>query len=705
MPCTSSPEVASTGRGLAGWWSCCTSMSLWCRRCGCFSRRRLTCPAAQAARATCSWSATSLMSRTRFWWCSRRGCGSWSSAARCSSWRGAGGRRPHRNVGCWRPSWQRVRSAWQCRRWATSDPEGRLPPDGTVVAVPAFQRQALEDGVRSWIARGPLNEEDFFRGAAPESECLRISTLRRPAGGRGAGQGAVLGHAGGQRRRPGLRHVPLPRRRRQPHRNQLNPNHLGGDVLSFAWSRHAQRGRGRERLPVPQAARTPTSGRSLSPGQRRERRQRRHVVDGRQRFTQFVDIPPIGTGERSSRHERRRAARCPTSARRSRPIPRSRSDRRASDAVEPRNTPTIFGAAFNFDNFWDGRARFTTSTAAACSVPPTRRSTSSSTRAPDARRIARGRDQRAHPARARSRRTPRSPSSRSASSSRAWRRWPTGPALSDFEMSFAGRNWAKIGKKLLQRQAGHAARQPAGRDQRQRARALLQPGRIGRRTGPADRRRQAGAHARTTDLIELAFEPRALAPRLGTSNGSPAPRNRRTRSNVHGWTACRLRPVRRLRARPSPTARPSRPNTNQFTQMEANFSLFFGLSVQAYEQLLIPDDTPFDRFMDANPTRPTASASRASRARPAAGRSIHGPGRDARRFPDDPGRRSAPDELFGFDIFAGANLTAALPRGAADPQEIPQRGRLEPVPAHRPVHALPPRPGADRPHHQRQRTA
>ncbi len=42
-------------------------------------------------------------------------------------------------------------------------------------------------------------------------------------------------------------------------------------------------------------------------------------------------------------------------------------------------------------------------------------------------------------------------------------------------------------------------------------------------------------------------------------------------------------------------------NTNQFTQMEANFSLFFGLSVQAYESLLIPDHTPADRFFDANP--------------------------------------------------------------------------------------------------------
>src|SRR4029453_1509340 len=42
-------------------------------------------------------------------------------------------------------------------------------------------------------------------------------------------------------------------------------------------------------------------------------------------------------------------------------------------------------------------------------------------------------------------------------------------------------------------------------------------------------------------------------------------------------------------------------DTNQFTQMEANFSLFFGLAVNAWVTILVPDDTPFDRFMDKNP--------------------------------------------------------------------------------------------------------
>ncbi len=120
--------------------------------------------------------------------------------------------------------------------------------------------------------------------------------------------------------------------------------------------------------------------------------------------------------------------------------------------------------------------------------------------------------------------------------------------------------------------------------------------------------------------------------------------------------------------------------------MEANFSFFFGMAVQAYESLTISDDTPFDRFMDVNPF---------------AGHAIGEPGDQAVLFPtlipdlmadgllagapgdtgvpgfltlipDDPATPEfdgfGPDEVFGFDIFAGGNLTAALAPGqSVDP--------------------------------------
>ena len=37
-----------------------------------------------------------------------------------------------------------------------------------------------------------------------------------------------------------------------------------------------------------------------------------------------------------------------------------------------------------------------------------------------------------------------------------------------------------------------------------------------------------------------------------------------------------------------------------FTQMEYNFSLFFGLAVQLYEATLVADDTPWDRFVGSH---------------------------------------------------------------------------------------------------------
>src|SRR4028119_1338550 len=40
--------------------------------------------------------------------------------------------------------------------------------------------------------------------------------------------------------------------------------------------------------------------------------------------------------------------------------------------------------------------------------------------------------------------------------------------------------------------------------------------------------------------------------------------------------------------------------TDEFTLMDYNFSLFFGLAIQLYESTLISNDSPFDRFMDGN---------------------------------------------------------------------------------------------------------
>jgi cytochrome c peroxidase len=47
--------------------------------------------------------------------------------------------------------------------------------------------------------------------------------------------------------------------------------------------------------------------------------------------------------------------------------------------------------------------------------------------------------------------------------------------------------------------------------------------------------------------------------------------------------------------------KPRRPlRTNEYTLMEYNFSLFFGLAVQSYESTLVSDQTPFDQFLGGN---------------------------------------------------------------------------------------------------------
>jgi hypothetical protein len=122
--------------------------------------------------------------------------------------------------------------------------------------------------------------------------------------------------------------------------------------------------------------------------------------------------------------------------------------------VEPRNTPTIFATTFNFDNFWDGRARhdfnggsvhgaadpqyhiFLNNGTAAGSLTPASNGDIAGLRPatngdnPDI-----DDDMADLPVRIRL----------SSIASLA-----TGPVLSNFEMSFDGRNWPKVGKKLLQ---------------------------------------------------------------------------------------------------------------------------------------------------------------------------------------------------------------------------------------------------------------
>jgi len=334
------------------------------------------------------------------------------------------------------------------------------------------------------------------------------------------------------------------------------------------------------------------------------------------------------------------------------PVPANQGFRR----VEPRNTPTFHAAAFNLDNFWDGRARFNfnggsvfgpsdpqfhifvnngTANGAMHGLP----NPSEDTIDLPLHQWAPEPGEAAVPARIKF----------SSLASQA-----VGPPLSDFEMSFSGRNWQKIAKKLLQNGVTPLASQMVSPTD-----SVLGP----YSNAPS----RPGISLTYPQLIQLAFARQLWANNNQHFNGAPGP------DPFDGYVLS------------APVANAADPaNTNQFNQMEANFSFFFGQAVQAYESLTIPDDTPMDRFFDINPN---------------AGHGIGEPGDQAVLFPtlipdliDDgllnnsggayinlvPDNPATPeydgftaDEVFGFDLFAGGNLTAALNPS----QSVGQSGR------------------------------
>jgi cytochrome c peroxidase len=217
--------------------------------------------------------------------------------------------------------------------------------------------------------------------------------------------------------------------------------------------------------------------------------------------------------------------------------------------VEPRNTPSFFAAANNFDNFWDGRARhdFNGGSPFGASDPFSHIFVDDGSGLQATRQLIR----------------------MSSMASLA-----TGPALSNFEMSFDKRYWAKVGKKLLQSGAVPLANQLV--DPNDSALGLLSNQRI----TPG----MPGLSVTYAQLIQQAFGGRLWS---NTSQHLDAVADP---SDAFDGVALGIGA-----GAASPT------NTTQFTQMEANFSLFFGLSVQAYTQILEPNDSPFDRFHDANP--------------------------------------------------------------------------------------------------------
>lgn len=223
--------------------------------------------------------------------------------------------------------------------------------------------------------------------------------------------------------------------------------------------------------------------------------------------------------------------------------------------VEPRNTPTVINAVFNLRNFWDGRAQDTFNGVNPFGL----------------------RDPNAFVGKA------DNPSKldlvqvRLKNSSLASQ--AVGPPLSSFEQSADGRTFAEIGDKFGDIDKKSQSASKGKKLLRKTAKKLL----------PL---RPLGKQLVSQEDSVLGIQSRGSQPGLKTASYEKLIEDA---FKSEWWKSNRIIQIdangqRNIVKKPDKSSA-----TNDYTLMEYNFPLFFGLSVQMYESTLISDDTPFDR--------------------------------------------------------------------------------------------------------------
>jgi cytochrome c peroxidase len=201
-----------------------------------------------------------------------------------------------------------------------------------------------------------------------------------------------------------------------------------------------------------------------------------------------------------------------------------------------RNTPSVVNAVFNFRNFWDGRAQNDCNGANPFG----------------------GRDQNSHLVVMKDDGT--LSNSLMSMKNSALCSQSLGPILSSTEMSAAGRDFKQVGKKMLHRVP--LAKQMV--DPTDSVLGLLS-------NSPA-----TGINTTYSALIQKAFLPEwwQFANHLCVA--------------PDGSTATTIDPSKTL----CPTS------TTEYSEMEYNFSLFWGVAIQMYESTLVADQTPLDQYLE-----------------------------------------------------------------------------------------------------------
>src|SRR5262249_23675839 len=221
--------------------------------------------------------------------------------------------------------------------------------------------------------------------------------------------------------------------------------------------------------------------------------------------------------------------------------------------VEPRNTPTTINAVFNRRNFWDGRARFEFNGVNPFGALDPNAMVVKSPAGSNATTVTVDSFTNNPPVFTQIRATFMSAASQA-----------DGPPLSDLEMSFFGRLFPQLGRKMLSSNLTALGQQLVAIDDSVLGPYSNQKNSVGAR----------GISARYADLIKQAFSP--------------------TWWNAPGWVVDI--------SGSKPVILQGTPTATRFTVMEFNFSLFFGFAVNEYERLLVSDQTPFDTFMEGSDT-------------------------------------------------------------------------------------------------------
>jgi cytochrome c peroxidase len=156
-----------------------------------------------------------------------------------------------------------------------------------------------------------------------------------------------------------------------------------------------------------------------------------------------------------------------------------------------------------------------------------------------------------------------------------------GPPVSDLEMSWRGRTWAQIGKKMLSL-TPLAKQVVASNDSVLGSLAKTAP--------------DKGLNTTYADLIQAAFQDKYWnSSNIITFDAAAAPLKQATLEDPRTFKLNSGKATVKA-AGTSVQALAA----NEYTQIEANFAFFSGVALQLYQATLVSDDSPFDQYMDGD---------------------------------------------------------------------------------------------------------